>query len=108
MLLFKKAWLNHKVRFKVIVTESLPPFSGQKIVQNLRNWGISCTLIPDAAVAFVMDKVDMVLVGAEGVTQSGGIINQVSFYSFLYLLDPFSFESLTPFSIIPPRLARIN
>ena len=82
MLLFKKAWLENKIRFKVIVTESLPPFSGQKIVQSLRKWGISCTLIPDAAVAFVMDQVDMVLVGAEGVTQGGGIINQVSILLF--------------------------
>ena len=37
-------------------------------------------LIPDPAVAYLMDSIDLVLVGAEGVTQNGGIINQVPLF----------------------------
>ena len=35
-------------------------------------------MILDAAVGYVMEKVDMVLCGAEGVVESGGIINKVN------------------------------
>lgn len=35
------------------------------------------TLIMDGAVGYIMDQVDLVLVGAEGVVENGGLINQV-------------------------------
>jgi len=35
------------------------------------------TLVLDSAAAFMMERVDMVLVGAEGVAESGGIINKL-------------------------------
>lgn len=37
--------------------------------------GIPCTVVLDSAVAYVMDKVDIVLVGSEAVVESGGLIN---------------------------------
>jgi methylthioribose-1-phosphate isomerase len=37
--------------------------------------GIPCTVVLDSAVAYVMDKVDFVLVGSEAVVESGGLIN---------------------------------
>lgn len=43
--------------------------------------GIPGTLIVDSAVGAVIDKVDKVFVGAEGVAESGGIINLVGTYS---------------------------
>ena len=39
--------------------------------------GIAVTLVLDSAVAFIMEKIDLVLIGAEGVVESGGIINLV-------------------------------
>ena len=43
-------------------------------------------MILDAAVGYVMEKIDMVLCGAEGVVESGGIINKViEKKSFFYL-----------------------
>lgn len=39
--------------------------------------GIDCTLILDAAMGYIMEQVDLVMLGAEGVTESGGIINKV-------------------------------
>lgn len=38
---------------------------------------IPCTVILDSAVAYCMDKVDLVLVGSEAVVESGGLINAV-------------------------------
>lgn len=40
--------------------------------------GIPTRIITDTAVGVVMEEVDLVLVGAEGVMENGGIINKVS------------------------------
>lgn len=48
-----------------------------EMYKNLNDLGISCTLILDSAVGYIMEQVDMVMVGAEGVAESGGIINKV-------------------------------
>lgn len=42
---------------------------------------IPVTVVPDAAMAMIMERVDMVLVGAEGVLENGGIVNQVGTYA---------------------------
>jgi hypothetical protein len=39
--------------------------------------GVPSTVILDSAVAYVMDKVDFVLVGSEAVVESGGLVNAV-------------------------------
>lgn len=44
---------------------------------SLSKLGIQCTVILDSAVGYVMEQVDMVMVGAEGVAESGGVINKV-------------------------------
>lgn len=49
----------------------------KEMCMKLKSKGIQSTLILDAAVGYVMEKVDIVLVGAEGVAESGGIINKV-------------------------------
>lgn len=49
--------------------------------ENLTKLGLSCTLILDSAMGYVMEQVDMVMVGAEGVAESGGVINKV-YYNF--------------------------
>ena len=43
----------------------------------LRSCGIPCTVILDSAVGYVMGEVHCVMLGAEGVAESGGIINKV-------------------------------
>lgn len=47
------------------------------MVQNLRDNGIAAECILDAAMGYIMEQVDLVLVGAEGALASGGIINKV-------------------------------
>ncbi|KAG0213416.1 translation initiation factor eIF-2B subunit alpha [Mortierella sp. GBA30] len=78
-LLLQKAAENHK-RFKVFVTESSQTQGGIRSAKMLRAAGIPTTIILDAAVGYVIDKVDMVLVGAEGVVENGGLINQIGSY----------------------------
>lgn len=67
--------------FHVYVTESSPDGSGKNMRDELLKHDISCTVILDSAVGYIMESVDLVLVGAEGVVESGGIINKV-FTSF--------------------------
>ena len=45
---------------------------------DLMELGIPTYVILDSAVGYIMEKVDLVIVGAEGVVESGGIINKVS------------------------------
>lgn len=76
-----KAAMDAKKRFTVYVTESLPDRSGYQMHNDLTDLGIPTIVILDAAVAYIMEKVDMVLIGAEGVVESGGIINKVGTYT---------------------------
>ncbi|KAH8117416.1 nagb/rpia/CoA transferase-like protein [Phellopilus nigrolimitatus] len=70
--------LAHKQkRISVYVTEARPRGSGIKTYEALTAAGIPCTVVLDSAVAYVMDKVDLVLVGSEAVVESGGLINAV-------------------------------
>lgn len=55
----------------------MTPSNSYFAARELIDAGIPVTLILDSAVAFAMERVDMVLVGAEGVVESGGIINLV-------------------------------
>lgn len=74
-------------RFHVFVTESHPDRSGTQMMDELLKHNISCTLILDAAVGYVMESVDLVLVGAEGVVESGGIINKVTFMIRFFVIS---------------------
>ncbi|KAJ2808359.1 translation initiation factor eIF-2B subunit alpha [Coemansia guatemalensis] len=67
-------------RFRVYITESRPDQSGLRAAAELQKMGIPCEVILDAAVGYIMEKVDMVLVGAEGVVESGGLINKIGTY----------------------------
>ncbi|XP_035769741.1 translation initiation factor eIF-2B subunit alpha [Neolamprologus brichardi] len=65
-----------KKRFSVYVTESQPDAAGQHMAEALRKLNVPVTVVLDAAVGYVLEKVDLVIVGAEGVVESGGIINK--------------------------------
>jgi hypothetical protein len=49
----------------------------RKALQELRAANVMAALISDTAVGYIMEKVDMVLVGAESVFENGGIMNQI-------------------------------
>ncbi|KAI5091371.1 translation initiation factor eIF-2B subunit alpha isoform X1, partial [Silurus meridionalis] len=96
-----------KKRFTVYVTESQPDSSGRQMAEQLRRLNIPVTVVLDAAVGYIMEKVDLVIVGAEGVVESGGIINKIGTYQmavcskahnkpFYVVAESFKFVRLYP------------
>lgn len=79
-LLLLKAKTEKLVRFRVIVTESRPTGKGYHMAKLLQEAGITVEVIVDNAVGFIIHKVDKILVGAEGVAETGGIINHIGLY----------------------------
>ncbi|CAG8677156.1 2011_t:CDS:2, partial [Dentiscutata heterogama] len=79
MLLLQRAAACKK-RFKVYVTESRPLSLGIRAAKVLCKAGIPATVIYDTAVGYIIDKVDAVFVGAEGVVENGGLINAIGTY----------------------------
>jgi len=67
-------------QLRVFVTQSAPDQSGEEMKVALESAGIQTTVILDSAVAYIMEKVDIVIVGAEGVVENGGIINKIGTY----------------------------
>eukprot|EP00959_Pyramimonas_sp_CCMP1952_P281229 5878985-Pyramimonas_sp.AAC.1 len=64
-------------QFTVMVTEGRPDASGCRMAEELIAGGIPTTLVLDSAAAYMMERVDMVLIGSEGVVENGGIINKI-------------------------------
>ncbi|KAG9120454.1 translation initiation factor eIF-2B subunit alpha [Ceratobasidium sp. 392] len=96
-------------RISVYVTEARPRGLGMKTYEALTAAGIPCTVVLDSAVAYVMDKVDLVLVGSEAVVESGGLINAVGSFQaaliakaanvpFYALAESYKFLRLFPLS----------
>lgn len=57
----------------------------KRLAKDLEAEGIPCTLILDSAIGYIMEQVNFIMIGAEGVVESGGIVNKVSLF-FLYLI----------------------
>ena len=77
-------------RFKVIITQTEPHNSGLMQAKAMSALGIPVKVVLDSSVAAIMDSVDFVLVGAEGVTESGGIINRIGTYQIAILAKAMS------------------
>jgi len=67
--------------FEIIILEGRPDASGAKAAAIYSKAGIPTTVVLDSAMAYVMERVDMVIVGAEGVVENGGIINKIGTYT---------------------------
>ncbi|KAL5114796.1 translation initiation factor eIF-2B subunit alpha [Pleosporales sp. CAS-2024a] len=82
--LLRRAAESSTLRFKVVYV--LPPpgssdlHEGHQTVADLRASNIPVAAIQDSAVAYSLGKVDMVIVGAEGVVENGGIISRMGTY----------------------------
>lgn len=55
--------------------------------EKLGEAGIPTTVILDSAVGYFMEQTDMVIVGAEGVVENGGIVNSVRIEHGSQLMD---------------------
>ncbi|BGP38186.1 translation initiation factor eIF-2B subunit alpha [Rhodotorula kratochvilovae] len=100
---------TQKKRFQVYVTESRPFGLGLKTQAILTKAGIPCVVVLDSAVAYIMAKCDMAVVGAEAVCESGGLVNFIGGYQmaiaakalgkpFYALAESFKFTRLFPLS----------
>lgn len=78
-LLVRAANVGNK-NFNVIATEGRPDGSGCLMARLLVEAGIPVEIIADTAVAHMMEQIDLVLVGAEAVVESGGTINAIGTY----------------------------
>lgn len=94
-------------QFHVFVTQGGPDNSGEEMIKSLERVGIDCTLILDSAIGYVLESVDFVMVGAEAVVESGGIINRIGTFTmglcsremkkpFYVLAESFKFSRLYP------------
>ncbi|CAN6451290.1 unnamed protein product [Victoria cruziana] len=75
----KTAAGNGKI-FRVFCTEGRPDKTGLRFAKEMVTLGVPVKLLIDSAVAYAMDEVDMLLFGADGVVESGGIINMMGTY----------------------------
>ncbi|KAA0716274.1 Translation initiation factor eIF-2B subunit alpha eIF-2B GDP-GTP exchange factor subunit alpha [Triplophysa tibetana] len=82
-------------------------FTVKLMAEKLRKLNIPVTIVLDAAVGYIMEKVDLVIVGAEGVVESGGVINKIGTYQmavcskahnkpFYVVAESFKFVRLFP------------
>lgn len=53
---------------------------GMETVRALRSKGVPVATIPESAIAYSLGKADMVIVGAEGVVENGGIVSRMGTY----------------------------
>lgn len=60
--------------------EGRPDRTGLRFSNEMAKLDVPVRLLIDSAVAYSMDEVDMVFVGADGVVESGGIINMMGTY----------------------------
>lgn len=73
-LLLKAAETKH---FSIYILEGRPDATGAKAAQFYSKAGIPTKIILDAAMGYIMEQVDLVLVGAEGVVENGGVVNKI-------------------------------
>jgi translation initiation factor eIF-2B subunit alpha len=74
------------VRFKVIYVMNDARVSESKaVVSSLRAKGVPVATISEGAVGYAMGKVNLVIVGAEGVVENGGFISRLGTYQIALL-----------------------
>lgn len=82
--LLRRAAESSTMRFRVVYVSSGAASSdtqeGDQTVADLRAHNVPVATIPDSAVAYSLGQVDMVIVGAEGVVENGGIISRLGTY----------------------------
>ncbi|POR36095.1 Translation initiation factor eIF-2B subunit alpha [Tolypocladium paradoxum] len=87
--LLERASKSLNAKFRVVyVRDEARGDESDRVVKELRQMGIPVAEIPEAAVAHVMGllrQVHMVFVGAEAVTQNGGIISRIGTYQIAQL-----------------------
>lgn len=85
MSLLQLAAQSKDVRFRVFLTEARVCEEGVFTANVLKQWGIPICVVPDCAVGYIINCCDKVFIGAEGVAETGGVINQIGSYQVAVL-----------------------
>lgn len=72
-------------RFQAICTEGRPDGTGVRAASELAAAGVPVAICLDAAAATALGSCGLVLVGAEGVVESGGVLNKLGTYGVALL-----------------------
>jgi ribose 1,5-bisphosphate isomerase len=75
-------------------------FQGQITAKEMLEAGVKTTFIIDSAARYFMNRVDLVLVGADAITSEGNVINKIG-TSMVALL---AHEARTPFYVVSELL----
>ena len=70
--------------FNIFITECRPLNLGCQLAKNLykyKNQNQEINLIVDSSIGYIMQNIDIIIVGAEAVVENGGIINSIGTYS---------------------------
>jgi len=100
--ILEKAKKNKK-RFRVVVSESRPLFEGRNLAQQLGRLGVPVTLVIDSALGLYLKKADLVLVGADSISEKS-FINKVGTHGLSLLAKEFG----VPFYVVSERTKFIS
>ncbi len=86
--------------FEVICTETRPAFQGRITAKEMLALGVKTTLIVDSAARSFMNQVDFVIVGADGLTSEGNVVNKIGTGTIALL----AYEARKPFYVVSELL----
>jgi len=110
-------------QFEIILLETRPDASGVRMANEIQSKapGIPTTMVLDSAMGYVMERhVDLVIVGAEGVVENGGIVNRMGTYAlgicakelnkpFYVAVESYKFARLFPLNQADlPNMQKVN
>lgn len=98
MEVLKYAAQSSSKRFHVIITEGRPDGAGYVLAAALAEVGIPSECVLDSAMGVALERADMVLVGAESVVESGGVVNKVG----AVRAEPRRWQAVTREPLMPP------
>jgi translation initiation factor eIF-2B subunit alpha len=76
--------------FEIVVLEGRPDGGGAKAAQLYAAAGIPVRVVLDLAMGTVLETCDLVIVGAEGVVENGGVVNKVGTFPLAICADALS------------------
>ncbi len=88
------------INVNVLITDCSRENSGKQMKQALTNEGIKCELILDLSIGFYMNSIDCVVVGANAISENGGVINRMGTYSLAIIAKCFK----KPFYVLSESL----
>lgn len=73
--------LKNGVNLTINILETKPLDFGLRIYNSLINFTDNLLLVPDICLSSIIEKVDFVLLGAQIITENGGIIGYIGSYT---------------------------